>query len=85
MLLLTAYSADELIFFFALPHIHVPVPIYWVCKTNVAVFFLNSLFNVNPTDKETIKQLDKLDTITKFNFFFDVPKHVYTGNLHYTQ
>lgn len=71
MLLFTAYSADELIFFFALPYIHVPVPIYWVCKTNVAVF-LNSLFNVNPTDIETIKQLDKLDTITKCNFFFDV-------------
>lgn len=84
MLLFTAFSADELIFFFALPYIHVPVPIYWVCKTNVAVF-LNSLFNVNPTDKETIKQLDKLDTVTKFFFFVFVSKHVYTGNLHYTQ
>lgn len=49
------------------------------------LFFLNSLFNVNPTDKENIKQLDKLDTITKFKFFLDVSIHVYTGSLHYTQ
>lgn len=70
MLLFTAfYFADELIFFFALPYIHVPVPTYWVCKTNV-VGFLNASFNVNPTDKETIKQLDKSDTITKLKFVF---------------
>lgn len=49
------------------------------------LFFLNSLFNVNPTDKETIKQLDKLDSITKLKIFLDVSIHVYTGNLHYTQ
>lgn len=84
MLLFTAFSADELIFFFAL-HAHMCwYPFIGFVKP-MLLFFLNSLFNVNQTDKETIKQLDKLDTLTKFKFVFDVPRHVYNGSLHYTQ